>query len=194
MSGTWITATATSTSEFESGDLMTNEHAKAEMAAVLDGVQKQLRSIARLQQERTLLTASATVRRRVTVTVNANGTVIETKFGAGIEDLSYSEIARAVTEASQQAAAEVARKTEEMMSPLQEQRARLPKLSDLIEGMPDFGAEIPEPPPVSTAAPGSAERQQLPTADDSSAPMIFSNVETLSQDRADGRGVTDSSW
>ncbi|MEV0293212.1 YbaB/EbfC family nucleoid-associated protein [Nocardia sp. NPDC050710] len=174
---------------------MANEHARAEMASVLDGVQQQLRAIARVQQERTLLTASATVRRRVTVTVNADGTVIETKFGPDIEDLGYAEIARAVTEAAQQAAAEVARKGQELMSPLHERRARLPKLSDLIEGMPDLTAAMPTPPPVSTAAPGSAERQELTAAAaDGSGPMAFSDVETLSPEHADGRGVTDSSW
>ncbi|MEV0252260.1 YbaB/EbfC family nucleoid-associated protein [Nocardia sp. NPDC050712] len=164
---------------------MANEIVKEQMVAVLEGVQQQFRTIARIQQSRAALTASATARKRVTVTVNASGTIIETKFGSGIEDLSYSEIARAITEAAQQAHAEVGRKTEELMAPLQQQRARLPKLSDLVEGMPDLSP--PELPPVSLAPPGSPERAAADSA------MTFSAVDTPLVE-ADGRGVTDSSW
>lgn len=157
---------------------MVDERARAEMTAVLDGVQQQLHSIARIRQERARLTASATVRKRVTVTVNADGTVIETKFADGIEDLTHAEIARAITEAAQRATAEITRTMRELMEPLRQQRARLPKLSDLIEGMPDLSAELPGPPEVSTAPPGAAERLHTdPT-----------------EDAARGRGVTDAGW
>ncbi|MEC3913327.1 YbaB/EbfC family nucleoid-associated protein [Nocardia sp. CDC160] len=140
---------------------MTNEQRKSDLAEILDGFAEQMRTITRLQQERAALTASATVRgKRVTVTVNADGTVIETKFGSGIEDLDYPEIAKAVTEAAQQAAAEAARRSREIMAPVSQNRERLPKLADLIPGMPDLSKEltIPEPPVVSTAPPKSRER------------------------------------
>lgn len=171
---------------------MTNEFAKAEMAAVLDEVQQQFRAIAQVQQQRAELTASATVRKRITVTVNADGTIIETKFGSGIEELSYGEIAKAVTEAAQKATAEVTRKAQELMTPLHDRRARLPKLSDLIEGMPDLSAEMPKAPKVSLAPPNSEERRSV--SDDDAAPMEFSNVEVVSRQSATDRGVTDSSW
>ncbi|GAB2688883.1 YbaB/EbfC family nucleoid-associated protein [Nocardia thraciensis] len=167
---------------------MTNEHAKAEMAAVLDGVRDQLRTISRIQQERTRLTGTATVRKRVTVTVNADGVVIETKLAAGAEDLTCPELAKAFTEAAQQAAAEAARKGQELMMPLHDQRARLPKLTDLIEDMPDLSAETPSPPPVSTAPPGAPERLA-----ESAETMRFTDVEAVS-DGERGRGVTDSGW
>ncbi|MBF6327541.1 YbaB/EbfC family nucleoid-associated protein [Nocardia transvalensis] len=154
------------------------------MASILDDVQQQLRTIARIQQERTRLLATVTVRRRVTVTVNAEGTVVETRFGPDIEDLSYPEIAAAFTEAAQRAAAEVARKGRELMMPLHDQRARLPRLSDLIEGMPDF--DMPSAPPVSTAPPserrGDAEAGR------------FTDVEAVEPVGERGRGITDSSW
>ncbi|MTE11535.1 YbaB/EbfC family nucleoid-associated protein [Nocardia aurantiaca] len=139
---------------------MTNERQKAELAEILDGFGQQMRLITQLQRERAALTASATVRKRVTVTVNADGTVIETKFSSDIEDLDYSEIARAVTEAAQQAAAEVARRGREIMAPVSRNRDRLPKLADLVPGMPDLSKElaIPAPPVVSTAPPKSSER------------------------------------
>ncbi|WP_433195542.1 YbaB/EbfC family nucleoid-associated protein [Nocardia sp. CA-107356] len=171
---------------------MTNEFAKAEMAAVLDEVQQQFRAIAQVQRQRAELTASATVRKRITVTVNADGTIIETKFAAGVEELSYSEIAKAVTEAAQKATAEVMRKAQELMMPLHDRRARLPKLSDLIEGMPDLSAEMPKAPRVSLAPPNAEERRTV--ADDDSAPMEFSNVEVVSRQVGADRGVTDSSW
>ncbi|MFE3188747.1 YbaB/EbfC family nucleoid-associated protein [Nocardia sp. NPDC059240] len=140
---------------------MSNEQAKDDLAAILDGFADQMRTITRLQRERAALTASATVRgRRVTVTVNADGTVIETRFGSGIEDLDYPEIAKAMTEAAQQASAEVARLGRELMAPVSQNRNRLPKLADLVPGMPDLSKEltIPEPPVVSTAPPKSPER------------------------------------
>ncbi|MGV9663642.1 YbaB/EbfC family nucleoid-associated protein [Nocardia niigatensis] len=165
---------------------MTNEQRKADLHAILDGFAEQMRTITQLQRERAALTASATVRgKRVTVTVNADGTVIETKFGSGIEDLDYPEIAKAVTEAAQQASAEVARRGREIMAPVSQNRDRMPKLTDLVPGMPDLSKElaIPAPPVVSTAPPKSPERlggYREPSADDAA--------------RSRRGGATDSGW
>ncbi|WP_278264901.1 YbaB/EbfC family nucleoid-associated protein [Nocardia sp. AG03] len=136
---------------------MTNEHAKAQLADILDGVQAQMRAIAQVQQERARIVATATVRKRVTVSVNADFKVIETKFGADIGDLTYPEIARAVTEAAQQACAEITRRTAAMMSPLQDNHARLPKITDMVEDMPDL--MVPQPVEASMAPPHAPERQ-----------------------------------
>ncbi|WP_327143720.1 YbaB/EbfC family nucleoid-associated protein [Nocardia sp. NBC_01327] len=140
---------------------MSNEFAKANLADILEGFADQMQTITKLQRERAALTASATVRgKRVTVTVNADGTLIEVKFGSGIEDLEYPEIAKAVVEAAQQASAEVAQRGREVMAPVSKNRDRLPKLTDLIPGMPDLSRElaVPEPPVVSTAPPKAPER------------------------------------
>ncbi|MFI1239764.1 YbaB/EbfC family nucleoid-associated protein [Nocardia salmonicida] len=166
---------------------MTNERARADMAEILEGVQEQMRTIARLQQERAEMTASATVRRQVTVTVNADNVVIETKFGPDIEDLTHAEIAKAVTEAAQQASAEMARKTSQLLEPLNEQRARMPKLSDLVEDIPDIRA--PEPVMAPISAPNAADRQGY---SDEDQPMEFSGTVDVQPDR--GGSVTDSSW
>ncbi|WP_067695729.1 YbaB/EbfC family nucleoid-associated protein [Nocardia jejuensis] len=155
---------------------MSNERARADLNDILEGFADQMRTITELQRERAALTATATVRqKRVTVTVNAEGTVIETKFGSGIEDLDYAEIAKAVTEAAQQASAEVAARGREVLAPVSQNRDRLPKLSDLVPGMPDLSRELraPEPPVVSTAPPKSPERlaaQPKPESDGSAAP------------------------
>ncbi|WP_067860973.1 YbaB/EbfC family nucleoid-associated protein [Nocardia shimofusensis] len=171
---------------------MTNEFAKAEMLSVLDEVQQQMRVIARVQRDRAQLTATATIRKQVTVTVNADGVVIETKFGSAIEELTYPEIAKAVTDAAQQAAADVSRRGQELMSTLRDRRARLPKLSDLVEGMPDLGAAIPVAPVVSTAPPSARERSTTESDEESKA-LRFTDVEAVDPVERD-RGVTDSGW
>ncbi|MFC9993629.1 YbaB/EbfC family nucleoid-associated protein [Nocardia sp. NPDC127526] len=163
---------------------MTNERAKADLNDILDGFAQQMRTITKLQQDRAALTATATVRKRVTVTVNAEGTVIETKFSSDIEDLDYEEIAKAITEAAQQAAAEVARRGKEVMAPVSQGARRLPKLADLIPGMPDLSKEltIPAPPVVSTAPPNSAERRAAQPASESDGTVTRRG------------GATDSGW
>ncbi|WP_043647679.1 YbaB/EbfC family nucleoid-associated protein [Nocardia thailandica] len=117
---------------------MVNERAKSDLYEIMETVQEQFRQVERIQRERADIVGKSTVRKRVTVTVNADNKIIETKFGADIEDLTYPEIAKAVTEAAQLAADDVARQLAELMSPFQATRARLPKLSDLIEGMPEL--------------------------------------------------------
>ncbi|MFB7877973.1 MULTISPECIES: YbaB/EbfC family nucleoid-associated protein [unclassified Nocardia] len=136
---------------------MANEHAKAQMADILETVQEQMRAIAQVQRDRAQIVASATVRKRVTVTVNADYKVIETKFTPDIDDLTYTEIAKAVTEAAQQAAVEVGRRTQELMAPLQRERARLPKITELVDDMDGFA--IPQPVEASLAPPNSPERE-----------------------------------
>ncbi|MEV0293217.1 YbaB/EbfC family nucleoid-associated protein [Nocardia sp. NPDC050710] len=172
---------------------MRNEQAAADMAAALETFQQQMAGIGRIQRQRAQLTATASARgKRVTVTVNADGTVIETKFSADIDDLSYSEIAAAITAAAQQAAAEITRKTNELMAPLSEQRSRLPKLADIVEGMPDVSSMIPRPQRASTAPPGAPERQ----ADAEEESPTFADAEDYNQVTAARKGseVTDSGW
>lgn len=175
---------------------MTNQGNDGDAESIIDAFQDQMRAIAKVQQERVALTASATSRdKTVTVTVNANGVVIETKFFSGIDQLSYERIARTVTETAQQAADEVARKNSELTAPLAENRARLPKLSEVIDGMPDFDTEIPTEPPVSTAPPDAPERTADP--EDAADEMVFTDVEEYDHNGESGRralGVTDSSW
>jgi hypothetical protein len=166
---------------------MSNEHAKAELAAILNGVQDQLRTIADIHTARAeLLSTASVLNNRVTITLNADGTVVETKFGAGIEDLSYAEIARAVTDAAQRAAADLARRNKELMAPLQEKRARMPKLSDMIEGLSEL--KLPQAPEPSLAPPGSPERR-VPDRD---GELRFADVEDYRSEP--GRRVTDTSW
>ncbi|PXX57616.1 DNA-binding protein YbaB [Nocardia tenerifensis] len=124
---------------------MRNERIKGDAADLLDTVNQHIRSIAQVQQQRVELTASATAGKgQVSITVNADGVVIDTEFGDDIDELDYDDIADAVTEATQAAAAEVARKAEELIAPIRETRSRLPSLSSIVEGLPDLRTKTPE--------------------------------------------------
>ncbi|MEV0762958.1 YbaB/EbfC family nucleoid-associated protein [Nocardia sp. NPDC050435] len=157
-----------------------------EISGVMEEFRTRIREIAEMQQQRVKLTATATTKdRQISVTVNANGVVIQTKFGSGIDEYSYDDIAKAITRLAQQAAEDVFGQSKEVMAPLAEERARLPKLSDVIPGMPDFQSEIPMEPPVSVAPPGAAEREDE---------LVFTDVERLEEKPETGKGVTDSVW
>lgn len=157
-----------------------------EAAAAYESLQRQLALVAEAQRQRVKLIASASVRDgRVTATVNADGLLIETVFADDIDELSYAEIAVAVTEATQQAASEVARKNEELVAPLREERGRRPKLSELMPGLADVEAMMPVEPPVPTAAPDPEEAEVA-----ADPVLVFENVEEV--DRGAGRDRSES--
>ncbi|WP_405167250.1 YbaB/EbfC family nucleoid-associated protein [Nocardia sp. NBC_01499] len=157
----------------------------------MDEVQSQLRTIAQLQHQRLALIGKASERGgRVTVTVNADGVLIDLKFGRGVEDLEYAELARAILKATQDATADVTRRTEELMAPIQQDRARLPKLSDLVEGMPDISSMMPTVERAPRSKPDAPDRAAA--LDDPG--MIFDNVETVDRAKPTKPGVTDSGW
>ena len=166
-----------------------NEMSMGRLTDLFDSVQAGMKSIETMQQKWALLTATGSAaHKRVTVSINAESTVIETRFADDIDELSYAEIAKAVTEAAQDAVAEMRRKTTELMASLHEQDARIPKLSELAPGAPDVIDLIPAPPQVSTAPPGSPER-----LDAESEAMVFPDTEQLDGD-VSRSGVTDPSW
>lgn len=153
---------------------MANEFLKTELASMVDEFQVQMRVLVEYQQKRAQLIATGTaLQRRVTVVVNADGVVIETRFDPDL-GLELHELAAAVTEAAQAAATELARKTAELTKPIQERRDRMPKLSDLIEEVPDFTEHVPEFIAASTAAPNAPERQRH-----NESGMVFTDVEEL---------------
>ncbi|WP_225729916.1 MULTISPECIES: YbaB/EbfC family nucleoid-associated protein [unclassified Nocardia] len=140
---------------------MANERLKADAAMALEALEDQLSGIAELQRRRMALTGTAfACDKRIRVTVNAAGVLVDTQFADDIDELSYEEIAAAMTSAVQSAAADVERQADELMRPLLEARAKLPKLSDIFDGAPDFGA------PASLAPhDGSKPPSPVPLAD-----------------------------
>lgn len=104
--------------------------AENEIDSAIADFRAQVANITRLRQERAQLTATATAaHRRVSVTVNADGIAIDVRFSGAIDDLSYDEIANAVTEASRQAVADIAR-----------QKAGRSVSVDAEQGVPDIGS------------------------------------------------------
>ncbi|RDI63375.1 YbaB/EbfC family nucleoid-associated protein [Nocardia pseudobrasiliensis] len=138
---------------------MSNERLKADAAMMMEALSEQMSGIAEIQRNRARLTATVTAcDKRISVTVNADGILIDTKFADDIKDLSYEEIAAAMTHSVQAAAQKVQAMTIELMEPLRERKARLPRLSEMLEGAPDLGDMMPMTPRVSTAPPNSPER------------------------------------
>lgn len=149
---------------------MPNERLQEDAATLLDGLDQQLRGLAEFQRQRARLTASVTAcDKRIRVTVNADGLLIHTEFADDVSDLTYDEIAAAMTSAVQAAAAQVQQRSQELMEPLRVRRARLPKLSEIIEGAPDPGAALPPAPPAPKSPPG---RPGGNTADNAGRSMI----------------------
>jgi DNA-binding protein YbaB len=139
---------------------MANERLLGDLANLIDSVQAQMSQMEQVKNLRDQLTASASAERgRVTVVVDVHGRLTETRFDEDIADLTYLEIGKAVTAAAQKAAAEVKLKQDELMAPLLAVRARMPKVEDIIEGVPDLRSEFPVPPEVSTDPPGVRERE-----------------------------------
>lgn len=156
---------------------MANEFEKAQLADLVDLVKDSLAMAARAQEERARLTATGQAGgRRVTVTVNADCIVIKTEFSDDIDELTYAEIAAAVTAATQEAATEVQRKAADLMKQVEQQQARIPAMSEFFPDMPDIEAMIPKPPKASTAPPGSRERTPVEET------VVFTDVEEYEHD------------
>lgn len=137
---------------------MVNDRLQEDMATMLSGLSHQMRSIAEVQKKRSLLTATVLAEeKRIEVTVNADGVLIDTKFADDVLDLTMEEIAAAITKAVQDAAAQVQQKARELMDPLLAHRNSMPKLSEMIEGAPDLGGLVPQPPRTPTVAPDSPD-------------------------------------
>lgn len=121
-----------------------NRRLAEEASELVDAFGQTFGQFADLSRIQTELTASATAERgRITVTVNASGSIIATKFAAAVDDLSYSQIARATLQAAQRAAAKVERKKEELRAPVAEKRSGLPRLEDMFAELAELRKQMP---------------------------------------------------
>ncbi|WP_225729894.1 MULTISPECIES: YbaB/EbfC family nucleoid-associated protein [unclassified Nocardia] len=138
---------------------MAEEVTEEMVANLLENVAENIVAVRRFHDQRTQLIAEGTAaRNRVTVVVNADGHIIDTRFGPDYTDLSRSELGKAVTEAAHRAIEEIRRKTMELMEPIQQRHDRLPKIGELFPGMPDL-SEVLSRPAASLAPP--SERPPL---------------------------------
>ncbi|WP_216897430.1 YbaB/EbfC family nucleoid-associated protein [Nocardia alni] len=109
----------------------------------LEQFHAQLSEITRLQQERTGLIGIGTAeRRRVTVTVNADGIAIDIKFSSDITGLDYDEIAAAITEASQRAVTDVAEQTSALFAPIAPDHGGRAEVDDTASGIADLREQL----------------------------------------------------
>ncbi len=151
------------------------------LAEMMKSVQANMSSLRDAYQQRAQLTATGTAAdKRVTVVLNADGVVIETRMDDDIVELEATEIAEAVTAAAQQAFAEMKRKTDELVAPMRERHQGMPKLSDLLPGIPEDLNSLPTPIVAPTSPLASVERKE-PGAERRGA-------------RGAGPEVTESGW
>jgi len=156
---------------------MFDERTRDRVTTVLERLKTQMATMAESQQEWMKLTASASAgNSRVTVLVNANGVIIETKFANDIGDLDYPEIAAAVTQAHQKAVVEVTRKAGELLEPFRAQVMSDAEVEELMPGLPD-----PLDPLSGLVQPSVAAPKSL--TDD-----------VAEADRSESRGVLRKSW
>ncbi|WP_227998538.1 YbaB/EbfC family nucleoid-associated protein [Nocardia australiensis] len=173
---------------------MVDDLTRAHFADLMEDLKASVEAVARAQREHAQLTATATAAgKRVTVVVNANGDVIQTRFSSDIEELTYPEIAAAMTKAAQDAAAQMRRRTREMIAGLKKDQARLPKLSEFLPGIPDLADLVPAAPEVSLAPPGAREGAQV--AGKADGAMEFTDVVGLGRKHSgSGPNVADGGW
>jgi len=127
---------------------------RAQLDELMDAVREGMQSIVEAQEERVKLTATASESgSRVTVTVNANGIVVETRFAGDIDELSYDEIAAAVTKAAQRASADVRAQSDSVMAAASQGFSGIPGFDEMGADLPDFATFIPSPPKVLPASP-----------------------------------------
>lgn len=142
--------------------------AKANQAAeLIDTVLGAMGQLGELRAAGAALTASATVEHgRITVTVDATGSIVHTSYHAGIEELSYGQIARATVRAAQQAARKVKSKQAGLFAPMAA-LAVLPEAGELPPELAELRAQMPQP--ISAPLTRPARR----TADDDGrAPIV----------------------
>jgi DNA-binding protein YbaB len=151
---------------------VSNDAARHEVEDVLARVQEQLAGLATVRQKQAALTARASVADgTVEVTVDARGVVIKTVVEESyLEEFGFAELGGHITAAAQSAARDVAHRTAELMTPLNEQRKALPSLSDIVDGAPDLRSlfdglrsEAPATPAARDDGDGWEESTNYPT-------------------------------
>lgn len=119
---------------------MDNDAARHELTEALALLQEHLAELAVVERERAALSATAhAADGTVMVTVDALGVV-----SAAVVDETYADehdfadLGGFFTEAAQAAAADVARRSAELLAPLAARRAHFPSLADVVDGAPDL--------------------------------------------------------
>jgi len=137
-----------------------NAAERARLDEQIDAAHDGLQQIWAAWNQRAALVASASeADGRVTVTVDALGTIIETRFAHNVAELTYGEIATAITQATQRAALDVKEQSDALLAAATKGQAGTDELTGVL---PDVMSMLPPEPDVSLAPPSSS----LPGGDD----------------------------
>ncbi|WP_024800386.1 YbaB/EbfC family nucleoid-associated protein [Nocardia sp. BMG51109] len=172
------------------GETVPNNAREDLLTQMLVGVRRQAEALDDAHEQRAALTVTGTAADgRITVRVNADGALLETRFDSRIDELSYEEIAEAVTEAVGKAQAEAAERDKQLYAGVREAAPRFGKLSELIESLPDYERYQPRPRPAATPD-DSSDSIEASTATTSSE----TNSDYVEQPRRNRGGATDLTW
>jgi DNA-binding protein YbaB len=118
---------------------MDNDAAQHDFVHVLALVQEQMRDLSVMQQQRAVLTAKATAADgTVEVTVDAERMVTKTVVDESyLDDFEFADLGGHITNAAQQAAQEIDRRSADLLAPLTERRKEISSFSELVD-VPDF--------------------------------------------------------
>lgn len=137
-----------------------NNRAAAETADLFDSVTETLGRMAGIRGAVAALTATASAEHgRITVTVNASGSIIETVYADELRGVSFGQIARATVKAAQAAAAEVETEKARLLAPLTTRANSLPQITDLFPDLAAFRAQMPQPLRAPLTAPSTNAEQ-----------------------------------
>lgn len=148
-----------------------NERLAEQTNQMIDNFQQVLGKIADARRMGEAMTASAAAEYgRITVTVDASGSIVRTEFSDDVSDLGYGAIARGILQAAQQAAAEVRRKHEELTAPLQALRSGMPGIEEGMARLAGLRDQVPAPVPAPLTSPSEREQYSGPEYGDGMAP------------------------
>jgi DNA-binding protein YbaB len=169
--------------------------AQARVAELLEMMRSGMQTVERTQRQWAQLTASASAEEdRVTVTVNADGVIIDLRFAPEADELTLDELAQAVVSATQDAARQVKQDGERVRTGMRErlwaEQAALPRMPEIVAKMPEVLARLPKPPEVSTARPGTEQRR---AAADAARDRVFPHAQPMADPRPDN-GVDEPGW
>ncbi|MFC9892437.1 YbaB/EbfC family nucleoid-associated protein [Nocardia sp. NPDC127579] len=134
---------------------------------MLAGLSEQIQALNQAQRQRAELIVNGTAADGlVTVTVNADGGVLDIQFAPGAIDLGRQKLARATTEAVQNAQRQAAQRNTEIFQPVLGAAAGR-DLADVMTDFDEIAAMIPGPQAVTT---------ELPTIDESPRPDYADTV------------------
>jgi len=125
---------------------MSNDSLRSEFNQVLALVQEQMRDLSNIEQQRSVMTATAAAADGlVEVTVNAQRTVVKTVVDESyLEDYELAELGGHVTGAAQAAVRQLDARSKQLLAPMNERRKAVSELSGNVIGLPGFREALAE--------------------------------------------------